>query len=75
MIIYQENQISWVRNFEPLNPVSISRWPTRGGIYETLFIEDIDSPQARFAKGKNEPDGTSIIRRRIEQLKKQQVAN
>ena len=47
----------------------------RNGIYETLFIEDIDSPQARFAKGKNEPDGTSIIRKRIEQLKKQQVAN
>ena len=23
LIIYQENQISWVRNFEPLNPVSI----------------------------------------------------
>ena len=38
LIIYQENQISWVRNFEPLNPVSICRWPTRGGIYETLFL-------------------------------------
>ena len=23
LIVYQENQISWVRNFEPLNPVSI----------------------------------------------------
>ena len=38
LIIYQENQISWVRNFEPLNPVSVCRWPTRGAIYETLFL-------------------------------------
>ncbi len=38
LIIYQENQISWVRNFEPLNPVSIPRWPTKGGIYEPLYI-------------------------------------
>ena len=47
----------------------------RNGMYETLFIEDIDAPQARFAKGKNQPDKTSIIRRRIEELKKQQAAN
>ena len=38
LIVYQENQISWVRNFEPLNPVSVCRWPTRGAIYETLFL-------------------------------------
>ena len=38
LIVYQENQISWTRNFEPLNPVSICRWPTRGGIYEPLYI-------------------------------------
>ena len=46
----------------------------RNGMYETLFIEDIDAPQARFVKGKNQPDKTSIIRKRIEQLKKQQAA-
>ena len=40
LIIYQENQISWIRNFEPLNPVSIPRWPTRGGIYESLFLNN-----------------------------------
>ena len=40
LIVYQENQISWVRNFEPLNPVSIPRWPTRGGIYESLFLNN-----------------------------------
>ena len=38
LIVYQENQISWVRNFEPLNPVSVCRWPTRGAIYATLFL-------------------------------------
>ena len=38
LIIYQENQISWVRNFEPLNPVSVCRWPTKGAIYEPLYI-------------------------------------
>ena len=38
LIICAENQISWVRNFEPLNPITISRWPTRGGIYEPLYI-------------------------------------
>jgi len=40
LIVYQENQISWIRNFEPLNPVSICRWPTRGGIYEPLYINN-----------------------------------
>ena len=38
LIIYQENQISWIRNFEPLNPVSVCRWPTKGAIYEPLYI-------------------------------------
>ena len=40
LIVYQENQISWVRNFEPLNPVSIPRCPTRGGIYESLYLNN-----------------------------------
>ena len=40
LIVYLENQISWVRNFEPLNPVSIPRWPTRGGIYESLYLNN-----------------------------------
>ena len=38
LIIYQEQFLSWVRNFEPLNPASVPRWPTRGGIYEPLYI-------------------------------------
>ncbi len=38
LIIYQEQFLSWVKNFEPLNPASVPRWPTRGGIYEPLYI-------------------------------------
>ena len=39
LIIYQENQISWVRNFEPLNPVSVCRWPTKGVFMKHCFLE------------------------------------
>jgi len=38
LIIYQEPQISWVRNFNPLSPAGSARWPTSAGIYEPLFI-------------------------------------
>ncbi len=38
LIIYQEAQISWVRNFNPLSPAGAARWPTSAGIYEPLFI-------------------------------------
>ena len=40
LIVYQENQVSWIRNFEPLNPVSICRWPTRGGILRITFLNN-----------------------------------
>ena len=36
--VYQEAQISWVRNFNPLSPAGAARWPTSSGIYEPLFI-------------------------------------
>ena len=38
LIIFQESQISWVRNFNPLSPAGAARWPTSAGIYEPLFI-------------------------------------
>ena len=38
LTVYQEAQISWVRNFNPLSPAGSARWPTSGGIYEPLFI-------------------------------------
>ncbi len=36
--VYQEAQISWIRNFNPLSPAGSARWPTSSGIYEPLFI-------------------------------------
>ena len=38
LTVYQEAQISWVRNFNPLSPAGSARWPTSAGIYEPLFI-------------------------------------
>ncbi len=38
LIVYQEAQMSWVRNFNPLSPAGSARWPTSSGIYEPLFI-------------------------------------
>ena len=38
LIVYQEAQISWSRNFNPLSPAGSTRWPTKCGIHEPLFI-------------------------------------
>ena len=38
LIVYQESQISWTRNFNPLSPAGTARWPTKCGIYEPLYI-------------------------------------
>ena len=38
LMVYQEAQISWIRNFNPLSPAGAARWPTSSGIYEPLFI-------------------------------------
>ncbi|MBT6711624.1 MAG: ABC transporter substrate-binding protein, partial [Candidatus Marinimicrobia bacterium] len=38
LIVYQEAQISWIRNFNPLSPAGSARGPTLSGIYEPLFI-------------------------------------
>ncbi len=38
LIVYQEAQISWARNFNPLSPAGSTRWPTKCGIHEPLFI-------------------------------------
>ena len=38
LAILGEFQSSWVRNFNPLSPSGLSRWPTNSGIYEPLFI-------------------------------------
>jgi peptide/nickel transport system substrate-binding protein len=39
MTTADEQQSTWIRNFNPLLPQgSSSRWPTQNGIYESLFI-------------------------------------
>ena len=38
LVISQEQQASWIRNFNPLIPPGSARWPTSAGIYEPLMI-------------------------------------
>lgn len=38
LVVSQEQQSSWVRNFNPLTTASAPRWPTLAGIYEPLFV-------------------------------------
>jgi peptide/nickel transport system substrate-binding protein len=38
LVVSQEQQASWVRNFNPLTTATAPRWPTLAGIYEPLFV-------------------------------------
>ncbi len=38
LVVAQEQQASWIRNFNPLLAPSSVRWPTPAGIYEPLMI-------------------------------------
>jgi len=38
LVVAQEQQSSWVRNFNPLTTATAARWPTLAGIYEPLFV-------------------------------------
>jgi peptide/nickel transport system substrate-binding protein len=38
LVVAQEQQAAWVRNFNPLLPSGSVRWPTPAGIYEPLLI-------------------------------------
>ncbi len=38
LVVAQEQQASWVRNFNPLLSPSQTRWPTPAGIYEPMMI-------------------------------------
>lgn len=40
VVIAQETQAAWTRNFNPFLPNGASRWPTRGGIYEPLLVHN-----------------------------------
>lgn len=37
VVVLQEQQASWVRNFNPFSPTS-ARWPTSSGVYEPLMV-------------------------------------
>ncbi len=38
LVVAQETQAAWVRNFNPFLPSGAARWPTRGGIHEPLLV-------------------------------------
>ena len=38
LVVSQEQQASWVRNFNPLTTATAARWPTLAGIYEPLLV-------------------------------------
>lgn len=38
LVVAQELQSSWVRNFNPLSLAADARWPTRAGVYEPLGV-------------------------------------
>ncbi len=46
LVVSQEQQASWVRNFNPLTTATSARWPTLAGIYEPLFV--FNSVQGRM---------------------------
>ncbi len=46
LVVAQEQQASWVRNFNPLTTATAARWPTLAGIYEPLFV--FNSVKARY---------------------------
>lgn len=38
LVVSVEQTPSWVRRFNPLSPLAPARWPTRGGVYESLLV-------------------------------------
>jgi peptide/nickel transport system substrate-binding protein len=40
LVVAQETQAAWLRNFNPFLPAGVARWPTRGGIFEPMAVYD-----------------------------------
>jgi peptide/nickel transport system substrate-binding protein len=38
LVVSQEQQAAWIRNFNPFLAPGLSRWPARGGVHEPLLI-------------------------------------
>jgi len=64
LVVSQEQQASWVRNFNPLTTATAARWPTLAGIYEPLFI--FNSVRAEYvpwlAVGSEWREGNLVLR-------------
>ncbi len=63
LVVSQEQQASWVRNFNPLTTATAARWPTLAGVYEPLFV--FNSVQGRtlpwLATGRAWRDGNRVL--------------
>jgi peptide/nickel transport system substrate-binding protein len=64
LVVSQEQQASWVRNFNPLTPAAAARWPALAGIYEPLFVfNSIRSEQVPWLGTAHEwRDGGLVLR-------------
>lgn len=64
LVVSQEQQASWIRNFNPLTTATSARWPTLAGIYEPMFV--FNSVRAEFvpwlAVAREWRDGNRILR-------------
>jgi peptide/nickel transport system substrate-binding protein len=64
LVVSQEQQASWVRNFNPLTTATSARWPTLAGVYEPLFV--FNSVQGRtipwLATARAWRDGDRVLR-------------
>ena len=38
LVVSQEQQAAWIRNFNPFLAPGLARWPSRGGVYEPLLV-------------------------------------
>jgi len=64
LVVSQEQQASWVRNFNPLTTATAARWPTLAGVYEPLYI--FNSVKSEFvpwlAVGHEWREGNRVLR-------------
>lgn len=64
LVVSQEQQASWVRNFNPLTTATSARWPTLAGVYEPLWVfNSVKSEQVPWlAVSKQWLDGNRTLR-------------
>jgi peptide/nickel transport system substrate-binding protein len=64
LVVSQEQQASWVRNFNPLTTATAARWPTLSGIYEPLYVfNSVKAEYVPWLATKHEwRDGNLVLR-------------